>query len=263
MAVKIPAKVKARLSDGVKKYRGVLRRARDKDVNESDTVTIITDILDEVLGYKKITEITSECAIKKTFCDLAIKIDDKIKLLIEAKAIGLTLKDMHIKQAVDYGANAGVEWVVLTNGMEWQIYRIIFSRPLKHELVYSFCFAELNVKSDDDLELLYLLSKESISKPSNVSLNDFHTQKQIVNKFTIGQLLVSDVVTDCIRKNLKKISPVAKATNDEIKTILKNEIVKRDVFDDDGAVSAKKRVNKALRSTKSKGKNESNVEAIK
>ena len=41
--------------------------------------------------------------------------NNKIQYLIEAKAIGTTLKPTHIKQAVDYGANEGVDWVILTN----------------------------------------------------------------------------------------------------------------------------------------------------
>ena len=124
--VTIPAKVKDRLTAGIKRFQPIVKKAKDKDINESDTVTIISDILSEVFGYDKYTEITSEFAIKKTFCDLAIKIDGTPKLLIEAKAAGLDLKEQHIKQAVDYGSNAGIEWVVLTNSVIWRIYNISF-----------------------------------------------------------------------------------------------------------------------------------------
>jgi hypothetical protein len=54
-------------------FQPVLAKARDKDINESDTVTIIVDVLSQVFGYDKYTEITSEVSIKHTFCDLAIK----------------------------------------------------------------------------------------------------------------------------------------------------------------------------------------------
>ncbi len=104
----IPAKVKSRFSEGLKRYKPILTRAEKQDLNESDTVTIITDMLSDIFGYDKYTEITSEFAIKKTFCDLAIRIDDEIKLLIEAKSIGTNLKDAHLKQATDYGVNAGI-----------------------------------------------------------------------------------------------------------------------------------------------------------
>ncbi len=101
----IPAKVRDRLVTGLKRYQPVLVSARARDVNESDTVTIITDILSDVLGFDKYSEITSEYAIRGTYVDLAIKVDGKLNTLIECKAIGLDLKDNHVKQAVDYAAN--------------------------------------------------------------------------------------------------------------------------------------------------------------
>jgi hypothetical protein len=39
---------------------------------------------------------------------LAVKIDEDIRFLVEAKAIGVLLKDTHVKQAIDYGANREV-----------------------------------------------------------------------------------------------------------------------------------------------------------
>jgi hypothetical protein len=40
--------------------------------------------------------------------DLAVKIDDEIRFIIEVKAIGIDLKDAHVKQAIDYAANEGL-----------------------------------------------------------------------------------------------------------------------------------------------------------
>jgi predicted type IV restriction endonuclease len=37
--------------------------------------------------------------------------------------VGADLKESYVKQAVDYAANQGVDWVVLTNGTIWQIYK--------------------------------------------------------------------------------------------------------------------------------------------
>jgi len=120
----IPAKILPRLTTGIKKFQAILQTAKAKDINESDTVVIITDMLSEIFGFDKYSEITSEFAIKKTWCDLAIKIEEKVKFLIEVKAIGLMPKEDHIKQAVDYGSNYGVDWVILTNGIRWKIFKI-------------------------------------------------------------------------------------------------------------------------------------------
>jgi len=154
----VPNKVKDRLSAGIKRFQPVLASAKSRDVNESDTVTIVTDMLADVFGFDKYSEITSEYVIRGTFVDLAIKLDGSLQLLIEVKAIGLELKDSFIKQAVDYGANQGVEWVVLTNGVFWQIYKISFGKPIDQELVLEIDFLNLNPKSSGDIEDLYLLT---------------------------------------------------------------------------------------------------------
>lgn len=243
----IPAKAQQRFQEGLKKYKKILTKAQSQDINESDTVTIITDILQDVFGYDKYSEITSEFAIKKTFCDLAIKLGDDVKLLIEVKSAGLSLKDIHLRQAVDYGANSGIDWVILTNGVSWKVYKIIFAKPIEHELVYEFNFTELNPRSQEDMEYLYLLSKESISKTAKSSLQDFHAQKQLVNKYIISQILLSEDAATFVRKSIKKVSADAKPTIEEIQSIIEDEIIKREVLEDDKTAEAKKKVSKSMK----------------
>jgi hypothetical protein len=107
----VPARVLDRLVSGLKRFQPILSAAKSRDAGEADTSTIVKDLLSEVFGYDKYTEITSEYAIKGTYCDLAIKLEGKLQILIEVKAVGLDRKDGHAKQAVDYAANQGVEWV--------------------------------------------------------------------------------------------------------------------------------------------------------
>jgi hypothetical protein len=64
---RVPKKVVDRFTKGVRKFQGVLRNAKDRDINEADTVTIVTDILESVFGYDKYAEITSEYAIRGTY----------------------------------------------------------------------------------------------------------------------------------------------------------------------------------------------------
>jgi hypothetical protein len=242
----IPTKVQIRLTSGIKKFQNVLKSAKAKDINESDTVTIIMDMLADVFGYDKYSEITSEYAIKKTYCDLAVKIDNKLRFLIEIKAIGLELKTDHIKQVVDYGSNQGVDWVILTNGINWKVFKIIFGKPVMNELVYEFDFSNLNSKKQSDIELLYYVSKESLGKSV---LEDFRLQKQALSKFFIGQVLITEPILDSIRKTLKKIAPEVKVTTDEIKEVLVLDVLKREVFDDEKSEDARKKIFKVFRTT--------------
>lgn len=82
---KISQQIESRLVTGIQKFQPILRKASLSNKNESDTVTIIVDILCEVFGYDKYESITSELAIKRTFCDFAVKLDGQVKLLLSAK----------------------------------------------------------------------------------------------------------------------------------------------------------------------------------
>lgn len=239
----IPAKVYDRLSSGIKKFLPILNTAKSRDVNESDTVIIITDMLSEVFGYDKYSEITSEFTVRSTYCDLAIKIDGKLAFLLEVKAIGLELKDSFVKQAVDYAANQGIDFVVLTNGVLWKIYKISFTKPIDQELVFEFDFLNLSHKSSDDIEKLSLLSKEGWLKSF---LYDYHSQKQALSKFFLGALILSDPITDVIRRELRKISPDVKVTSEQIQEVIFKEVLKREVIEGEKAEEAKKKINKVF-----------------
>lgn len=249
----IPKKVTERLVAGIKKYQPILAAAKARDVGEADTVTIIKDMLSDIFGYDKYSDLTSEYAIRGTYCDLATKIDDVLQTLIEVKAIGLDLKDQHVKQAVDYAANQGVEWVLLTNGVCWRVYRVTFSKPIDHELVVNIDFSTLNPRSENDLELIYLWCKEGWQRSV---LGEYHTQKQALSRFFVGAMLQTDPVLEVIRRELRRISPDVRIDIDEIKSVLLNEVIKREVIEGDKADEARKKIAKAaakaLRASNSK-----------
>lgn len=247
----VPNRVASRIAGAIKKFQPILSAAKARDVNESDTVLIVTDMLQEVLGYDKYSEITSEHAIRGTYCDLAIKLDGEIQLIIEVKAIGLDLKDSHVKQAIDYAANSGVDWVVLTNGIMWRTYRVYFTKPIDIELVFECNFCQLNPKNDDDVSIVYLLAKEGWVRST---LGEYQSQKQALNRFSIAAMLLTDSVIHVLRREIKHISSGLKIANEDIRAVLIQEVLKREVLEGDKAEIAKKQVakanNKHLRASK-------------
>jgi predicted type IV restriction endonuclease len=243
----IPKRVFERLSNGIKKFQPILASAKSRDVNESDTVIILTDMLTDIFGYDKYSEITSEFSIRSTYCDLATKINGKLQLLMEAKAIGLELKDNYIKQAVDYAANQGVDFVILTNGIYWRAFKVSFTKPIKQEIVFDFDFLSLNPKSFDDIEKLYLITKEGWTKSA---LYEFETQKQVLSRFFLGALILSDSVIDLIRKELKKMSPDIKITSDQIRNVVCQEVLKREVVEGEKAEEAQKKISRLISKNK-------------
>lgn len=241
--VAVPKKVAERLIAGIKRYQPVLQNAKARDVGEADTVTIIKDMLADVFGYDKYSEVTSEHAIRGTFCDLAIRLDGTLQTLIEVKAVGLELKDPHVKQAVDYAANQGVDWVLLTNGICWRVYRVVFTKPIAHELVVDLDFCTLNSKSQNDVERLYLWCKEGWIRSV---LGDYHTQKQALSRFFIGALILSPPVLDTIRRELRRVTPEVKIDSQQVQEVLVNEIIKREVMEGEKADEARKKIARAL-----------------
>ena len=239
----IPKKVAERLVSGLKRYQPILAAAKARDVGETDTVTIIKDMLADVFGYDKYSELTSEYAIRGTFCDLAVKLDGKLSTLIEVKAIGIDLKEQHVKQAVDYAANQGVDWVLLTNGNRWCVYHVLFTRPIQTELVVDIDFSVLSARSEADIELLYLWCKEGWQRSA---LGDFHTQKQALSRFFLGAMVLSDSVLEVIRRELRRVSPDVRIDIDQIRTVLANEVIKREVMEGEKADEAKKKIAKAV-----------------
>jgi len=240
--VKIPKKVSERLKKEIVSFQKILAAAKDRDVHESDTVTIIIDMLCNIFGFDKFTELTSEQAIRGTYCDLAIKLEGKTRFLTEVKAIGLTLKENHLRQAIGYGATNGIPWVVLTNGIDWEIYKIRFEQPVNFDLVCSFNFLELSTRKQEDLDKVFLLCKEGIEKSA---IDEFHDHLQSVNRFIISAVIQSNPIVSAIRRELKKISEGVKVTEEEILNILNAEVLKRDVVQGEQALDAITRLKKA------------------
>jgi hypothetical protein len=199
-------------------------------------------MLSEVFGYDKYSEITSECSIRGTWCDLAIKIGGTFQYLIEVKAVGLDLKDSYTKQAVDYSANQGTDWVILTNGETWRVYKVLFAKPILSELVIEIHFSELNPKKSTDIDLLYNLTRAGWAKSA---LGDFHTQQQALSRFFMGALVVSNPVLEVLRRELRRISPDVRIGLEQIKSVLTNEVLKREVVESEKAEEARKKINRA------------------
>jgi hypothetical protein len=237
----VPGKVSTRLAAGIKKFQPILAVQQSRDVNEADTSVLVTEILCELFGYDKFTEITSEHEVHNAYCDKAVRVDGQIMLLVEVKAIGSELKDAQVRQATDYAAKEGVDWVVLTNAASWRVYKMIFGKPVEFELVYEFKFADLNPRSDQHLEQLSLLSRESWHKNK---LDEYQTKMQVLGKFSLAAVILSEPVLNVVRRTLRRVSPGLKVNISQIAAALQSEVLKREVLEGEKADAARKMLKK-------------------
>jgi hypothetical protein len=253
--VSIPAKAADRIRDGLKRFQPIISAAKARDVNESDTAVIVTDLLQYVFGYDKYSEITSEHMIRGTFCDLAVKIGGSLAFLLEVKAIGSELKDQHVKQAIDYAANQGVDWVGLTNGIVWRVYKVSFNKPIDFEVVVEFDLLAISYRDADAVEMLGLLAKEGWQR---AHIGEYHSHKQALSKYTLSAILLSEPVLKMVRKQLRITAPGLKTDLDQIKQVIEGEVLKREILEGERALSAQRQVKRATR----KSQRQKNAEEV-
>ncbi|MBK7007194.1 MAG: hypothetical protein IPH36_00230 [Saprospiraceae bacterium] len=97
---------------------------------------------------------------------------------------------------------------------------------------------KLSNKKDEDLELLFMVSKESLSKST---LEDFHNKKQILSKYFIGNLILSEPLVNLLRKIIRKISPEIKVEAENIVEVFETRFLKRDLQEGEKAIEAKRK----------------------
>lgn len=242
--IKVSKRFADRAKANLKRYQKILESARTRDVNESDTVVIISDFLGEILGYDKYQDVTTEFAIRSTFCDLAVKRDGRLAFLIEVKSIGTELRENHLRQAVDYGASQGVEWVILTNGVCWNAYRIRFEQPLTHDLVFKLDLLDPATKPAVLLERLFLLSKEA---GGQTEMDRYHKHQEATSRYVVAQVLLTDEVLAVVRRQMRQAFPGANVDPAELREVLVNEVLKREVLEGEKATAAQRALKKLAR----------------
>jgi hypothetical protein len=176
-----------------------LLEARENNLNEADTLARITKVFEEVLGYDPLNEISREAQLKGKYIDLAIKIDGVIRLLVEAKAAGVLLRDRHIEQAEGYAARNNYRWVLLTNGVMWNLYHLTFEEGIEYERVFSIDLTEDT--PEVATEKLALLSRDSIRKQI---LEKYWEQQCALSPAVIGKYLFKEKILRLLRREIRK-----------------------------------------------------------
>lgn len=171
-----------------------------------------------------------------------------IHFLVEAKAIGVDLKDLHVRQAVDYGANQGIEWAILTNGVVWRIYRIEFKKPIAHVLVAEVDLLAPQTKPADAVEFFANLCREGFAKSQ---MEEFYEQHQATSRHTLAVLLMSERMLNHLRIAVRRAFPKVRVDAKMLSYCLTNEVLKRELVEGEEAAAAAAVVKKALRSVAS------------
>lgn len=203
------------------RFATAFREARDRGANESDTVMYLVKFFEDVLGFDSLKgEISKELAIKDRYCDIALKVDGAVRLLVEAKAAGIkALADKHIEQAENYASRAGLSWVLLTNGIEWRLYHLTFAEGegIVHELAFEANLIDgLETDADGLWSKLSLLSRDSLKRNE---LEAFWGQKKVLSAASVVKVLFHEEVLREVRRLLRKDADAMLEIDDVFKAV--------------------------------------------
>lgn len=200
----------ARIKDRLRPTANIITKAKKTNTKEADTRTIVLDILTDMLGWDRYENITAEYAIKGGYADYAIQKRDakgnaQIYAIVEIKPISLRLNDNHYRQARDYAINEGVPWVFLTNGSDWQVYRVEINKrktPAVPEVFHCFSVSidNTDMRPAERAEWLYYLTEESSRK---AELDGLHQKLKAISPENLVRRLLSKSVVDRIRRDVK------------------------------------------------------------
>jgi hypothetical protein len=194
------ANARERVRSGIRKFGKPLADMIARDVNEADTRLLITDFLCEALGYDKYSDLTAEFAVKGDFADFGLRIDKQLTALIEVKRVTTRLAPKHLRQVEDYGVREGVEWLILTNGAQWQVYHLASSMPITVDLAIDVDLLGPDHPSTK-AEGLLPISREGMK---HGVMDEAWKAKKATSPRAIAKALTSSAVITAVRKELRR-----------------------------------------------------------
>ncbi len=213
----------------LKKFLPIFQQAHDQGINEAETSTRINKFFEDVLGYDVFTEISREHVVKERNVDYAIKLNGKVKFFIEIKQAGIALKEKHIEQAENYAANSGVPWVLLTNGIYWQLYHLSFDEGIQSDLVLSVDLKECDIK--EAAQVLGILHRKSVLKGE---IEQFYEKVKTLSPRSIVRAVFHESTLKVIRACLKNSHGIRVDEQELVDNIRK--MISKETWEDIGDV---------------------------
>jgi len=176
-----------------------LLQAQEQSLNEADTMIRVVKVFEDILGYDALTEVSREAQVRDKYIDVLLKTGDIPRLIVEVKAAGVTLRDRHIEQAENYASRNNFRWVLLTNGVAWNLYHLTFEEGIEYEKAFS-----VDLKKDDfdqAADVLSLLHHDFLKVGG---LDDYWACQEAMNPASIGRALFHENVLRNIRREIRR-----------------------------------------------------------
>lgn len=190
---------KTKLLNELKTYRKKYLDKNLTELDESGTRLMINHFLSYVLGYQPIEEIKTEYMIKGTYADYVLQFGGVRHFLVEVKALSFQLSEKHLRQTVNYGANEGIEWALLTNGKQFEFYKILFNKPIESRRIFSSDLSDA-MQAKDHVEWMQFLHRDAVAKKS---LKFLWNKCEALDPLNVASVLLSKDVINVIRRLIR------------------------------------------------------------
>lgn len=190
-----------RIKKGLRRMTNLVDRARNDDYKEADTRKLVSEMLSAYLGWDAYDNVTAEQMIGSRYADYVVKAKDEYVFVVEVKQVGLKLKETHLNQARQYAVDEGIDWIVLTNSDDWQVYRTTLEGKIPvTKLVFSLTISDKNVKTAEKAALLYLLSEEAHRKNE---IEDYYQRRVALSGENLADHILTPEVMNKLRLSIK------------------------------------------------------------
>ncbi|HBA83286.1 MAG TPA: hypothetical protein DCZ95_04245 [Verrucomicrobia bacterium] len=181
------------MREAIREARRIIEDVQKSDGNEAETRRRVERIFEAVMGYDAFKHLSREHAVHGVgdteHLDFAINLTpEKVSIVVELKRVNVDLAPKHLKQAMRYAVDLGCEWVLLTNGRQWELHHIEFGQPPETMLIKAW-----NLMLDDIAELeehFDILSLRSLKK--EVLKDLWETQSALTPECLLDEILSED-----------------------------------------------------------------------
>jgi len=223
---KINRKIQERLRVGLRCFKLLLKAAKERDASRAATLAL--DLLSDLFGFDRYSEVTSELDNREAVYDFAIHSGNSVAMLIRISPVCSAPDDRYLLATAQHALLHGVEWIVLTNGIGWQVHHVEDTGKTRPEtpIVLAFDLSHMQPGRDSHIETLFLLTREG---HKSAGLNHFRLRLEVTNRHYLGAMMLSDPVVTAVRRELRKLNPVLQITPLEIRENLAKGVLRPDV----------------------------------
>lgn len=204
------------LDDYIKRATALIEK--HPAMSEANTISTLIEPLLEALGWniRDPDEVQRGYQVRigdrMEYVDIALKINDRPIIFIEAKAVDISLQDHLAEQPIKYANAEGVSWCVLTNGRELGIYNAFWKiKGIEQKTLFKLSTKDFKEKVDK----LLLLSRERVVSGKLDEEGEFEHARRMIFEWLRQEenSIVKDIIRldpslkeDYVRRILRKIS---------------------------------------------------------